>query len=492
MQSSIAPHLTSEGRASYAAFKLKQTAVKHAPHPAASDLLAFTKYTFPDFDINWHHRSICEHLDAFARLEIPRLMIFCPPRHSKSELVSRRLPAYLLGHYPDAPIIATSYGASLARRMNRDVQRIIDGKLYGDVFPGTSLFGKNIRTVAAGTYLRNSDIFEVVGHTGSYTSAGIGGAISGMGMLYGIIDDPIKNRKEANSIVYRDSIYEWYTSTFRTRLAPGGAILLTLTRYHEDDLAGRLLDLAASDPKADQWEVISLPAVAENEPTDIDQRRPGEVLWPDRYDERALEATRISGGAYEWAALYQQRPAPREGGMFKYEWFDIVPGVPADKPARRVRYWDKAGTSDAGAYTAGVLMAECGAYYVEDVVMGQWASDERERIIKQTAEIDGIDVDIVVEQEPGSGGKESAENTIKMLAGFRAYADRPTGDKALRAEPLAAQAAVRNVKLVKGLWNRRYLDILASFPYGVKDPVDASSGAFNKLSSIGLLGGISV
>jgi predicted phage terminase large subunit-like protein len=322
-----------------------------------------------------------------------------------------------------------------------------------------------------------------------------------MGMNKGIIDDPIKNRKEANSLTVRNAVWDWYISTFRTRLAPDGAILLTVTRWHEDDLAGRLLELAASDPKADQWVVISFPAVTEEGPTDIDPRQPGEALWPSRFDLDALEATRISLGSYEWASLYQQRPAPREGGMFKYEWFDIVPAVPGGR-VRRVRYWDKAGSKDAGAHTAGVKMAivyevvndrETNAvFYIEDVIMGQWGADEREPIIRQTAVLDGADVDIVVEQEPGSGGKESAENTVKSLPGYRVYTDRPTGDKALRAEPMAAQAAVRNVKLVKGMWNKRYLDILAAFPNGIKDPVDASSGGFNYLVNINPLGGIHV
>ncbi|MBZ0293356.1 MAG: terminase family protein, partial [Anaerolineae bacterium] len=156
-------------------------------------LLDFIRYTKPDYQVNWHHRLICNYLDRFIARDIENLMLFMPPRHGKSEIVSRRLPAYILGKMPDSEIIANSYSADLASRMNRDVQRIIDSLEYRELFPETQLFGRNVRTIADGSYLRNSDIFEVVGKRGVYRSAGVGGGIVGMGFHYGIIDDPIKN-----------------------------------------------------------------------------------------------------------------------------------------------------------------------------------------------------------------------------------------------------------------------------------------------------------
>jgi predicted phage terminase large subunit-like protein len=215
-----------------------------------------------------------------------------------------------------------------------------------------------------------------------------------------------------------------------------------------------------------------------------DWREVGEALVPERFGVDDLEAIKQRSGSYFWSSLYQQRPTPREGNMFKRAWFDIVSNVPGR--GRFVRYWDKAGTTDGGDYTAGILMAVVdGTYYVVDLVMGQWAAGERERVIRQTAFTDQKrfgDVEIGVEQEPGSSGKESAENTIRNLPGFRVYADRPTGDKELRAEPLAAQAEINNVKIVDGDWNARYLDIITAFPTGsIDDPVDASSGAFARL-----------
>jgi predicted phage terminase large subunit-like protein len=288
---------------------------------ARKSLAEFTTYTMPEYEMNWHHRLMCEYLDKFARLEITRLMIFCPPRHGKSELVSRRLPAYILGRNPDAPIITASYGADLARRMNRDVQRIIDSPSYQEIFPQTRLFGKNIRTLAGGSWLRNSDEFEIVEYSGYYRGAGVGGAITGMGMMYGIIDDPVKNRQDASSATIRQGLWDWYVSTFRTRLAPGGGILITVTTWHEDGLEARLLKLAESSPNADQWTVIRLPAIAEEPVASYDIRQPGEALWPGRYDNDELESTRLTLGSYEWNALYQQRPNPDSGGIFKRQWW---------------------------------------------------------------------------------------------------------------------------------------------------------------------------
>jgi predicted phage terminase large subunit-like protein len=284
---------------------------------ARSRLLDFTLYTYPGYEVNWHHELICAHLDRFATERDQRLMVFAQPRSGKSELVSRRLPAYILGRNPDASIIAASYGADLARRMNRDVQRIMDTPEYRRIFPDSQLWGKNVRSVADGSYLRNSDLFEVVGRRGYYMGVGVGGALTGMGSFYMILDDPAKNRKEANSPTYRQSVWEWYTSTFFTRLAPGGNILLIVTRWHEDDLAGRLLAAAAADPHADQWTVITLPAVAEEPVAHYDPRKPGDVLWPQRWDADEMRRKRAVVGERDWASLYQQRPAPDEGEIFK-------------------------------------------------------------------------------------------------------------------------------------------------------------------------------
>lgn len=294
---------------------------------ARTRMLAFTQFTKPDYRVNWHHRLICKYLNRFISGDIRRLMIFCPPRHGKSELVSRRLPALLLGRNPDAQIISASYSDSLASMMNRDTQRIIESPEYRLLFPATSL------SKAAGSQLftRNSDTFEVVGHRGRYKSAGIGTGITGMGANYAIIDDPVKDQVEADSELKREKVWEWYTSTLYTRLQNPRSILLTMTRWHRDDLAGRLLDLAQNDPNADQWVVLCLPAQCTGDYPEIDQRQPGEPLWPEDFSLAALQSIQASVGPRVWSALYQQSPRPAGGGAFSEEMFEFAEIPKADE-----------------------------------------------------------------------------------------------------------------------------------------------------------------
>lgn len=285
---------------------------------ARESIEGFTLFTKQDYQVSWHHRKIFDAVDRWIAGEITRLMLFLPPRAGKSEIGSRRAPAYILGKNPDSQIISCSYGASLASRMNRDVQRIMDSPRYAELFPETRLMGKNIRTVArSGSYLRNSDTFEIVGHSGTYRCAGIGGGIMGFGFTAGIIDDVIKSAEEAHSKTYRDKVWEWYTSVFYPRQAKDGRILVIMTRWHHDDLAGRLLEQAKRDPSADQWTVIRFPAVAGKEIAPDDPRRPGESLWPERFTDKFLASTKAQMSAYEWGAVYQQDPSPEEGGLFK-------------------------------------------------------------------------------------------------------------------------------------------------------------------------------
>lgn len=261
-------------------------------------------------------------------------MVFMPPRHGKSELVSRRFPAYVFGKNRDLQIISTSYGADLASRMNRDVQRIIDSPQYGDVFPETKLFGKNIQTIAYGSFLRNSEIFEIVGNRGSYRSAGVGGGITGMGCNILIVDDPIKDAEQAYSDVYRDKVWEWFTSTAYTRLESGGGVLIVLTRWHEDDLAGRLLQREVIG--GDKWKVITYPAIAEKDEL---HRKEGDPLHADRFPLEQLNSIRTAVGGQVWASLYQQRPTALEGGIVKRNWIRFYKELP-EKFDLLVQSWD--------------------------------------------------------------------------------------------------------------------------------------------------------
>ncbi len=295
---------------------------------ARRSLEGFAVYTKPSYEVSWHHQLLCHYLDKFASGEIKRLMINMPRRHGKSELTSRRLPAYLFGRNPNEEIIACSYSLDLAGRMNRDVQRVMGTPRYAQLFPDTSLSGG--RTQSDDSYTKNTSIFEIVGHTGSYRAAGVGGGVVGMGFTKGIIDDFCKNREEADSPTMRQKWREWYAGAFAPAQAPGAGILITATRWHREDLCGWLLELAKNDPKADQWHVLTLPAICEGEPHPEDHRKPGEALWPTRYPVAELEKIKANS-LYEWSGQYQQNPIPAGATEWPAEffgphiWFDDWP-----------------------------------------------------------------------------------------------------------------------------------------------------------------------
>jgi predicted phage terminase large subunit-like protein len=252
------------------------------------------------------------------------------------------------------------------------------------------------------------------------------------------------------------------------------------TRWHEDDLAGRIL----SSEDAKEWTVVCLPAEAET--GDPLGRAEGQALCPERFDLAALADIKRVLGSNRYAALYQQRPVPAEGGMFKRAWF----GDPLDAfvPAGRlVRFWDNAATDGGGDYTAGVLVSrQQDRFHVVDVVRGQWSPGKRDDQILRTAKDDQArygNVRYLCEQEPGSAGVSAVSTFVKLLVGFSAHGRVASGDKELRAGPFAAQVEGGNVKLVRGVWVPAYLDELCSFPQGTHDDqVDASSGAFNELA----------
>jgi predicted phage terminase large subunit-like protein len=325
----------------------------------------------PTYQPGWYHRLISNTVHDMIHGPLRRLIISLPPRHGKSELISRRLPAYLLGVNPNTSIIAASYSADLASRNNRDVQRIIDSSLYKTLFPTTRLNEGNSRTVSV-NWLRNSDLFEIVGHKGVYRSAGVGGGITGMGGQWLIVDDPVKNREEADSATYRQATWDWYTSTFSTRQEADARILIVMTRWHSDDLVGRLLDLAVNEPQADQWTVINLPAISDRGDKPLyDPRAESEPLWPERFGIDDLMRMKASIGEYQWSALYQQKP--RSGGGTEWPdsyfpksiWFDEWPktislktiGVDPSK-GRDGKHGDYSSIVKLGRDTDGTLYVE--------------------------------------------------------------------------------------------------------------------------------------
>ena len=454
---------------------------------ARARLLDFARYTSPQYRAEPVHELIASRLDAVVAGPTKRIMIMAPPQVGKSQLASVHLPAYWLGRRPDDPVILTSYAASLAYSKSRQGRSLVESSEFDRLFPG----------VATDSDSRAVDHWGLDGRRGALLAAGVGGPIMGHGAALGIIDDPVENWEQAQSENCRQKTWEWWQSTFRTRIWEGGAIVLIQTRWHLDDLAGRLLR-----EQPGRWDVLRLPAIAETQserdennrslglpPGEPDPlgRAPAEPLCPGRFSREEMEDVRREVGSMVWAALYQGVPRPAEGNRFKRAWFEVVDSLP--EGCSFVRYWDKAGTEGAGDYTAGVLLARApeAIWYVVDVARGRWSPFRREEIIRQTAAADQArygHVQIWHEQEPGSSGKESAEATTRNLAGYVVHSETSTGSKAVRAEPFAAQCEAGNVKLLRGVWNEAYLEEVTSFPAGHDDQVDASSAAFGKLATV--------
>lgn len=338
---------------------------------AAAGLAPFVTFTYPAYEMGWVHAEICATLDRFladvAAKRGPRLIICLPPRAGKSELISRRFPAYALGRFPDMSIIATSYSAELSTGFSKDVQRIIDSDEYAAVFPDVTISGKG--KPGAG-FMRQADKFEIVDHRGAYLSAGVGGSITGRGADILIVDDPLSNWDDARSQKVRDSLWDWYTSTAYTRLSPGGGVIVMCTRWHLDDLIGRLI-AAQNEGQGDTWEVVNYPAIAEH---DEPHRKCGEALHPERFPLSELLQKKKAVGAKVWASLYQQHPVPDGGALFKSEWLRYW--KPEDLPGRydaMCASWDMTFKDSAGSdYVVGQIWGRKAAnFYLLDQVRGR-------------------------------------------------------------------------------------------------------------------------
>lgn len=260
---------------------------------ARRNLLDFAPQILPSYVAADHHRKITDRLEALERGDIDRLMIAMPPRHGKSQLASRLFPAWYLGRNPTKQIIAASYNSDLAMDFGRDVRNIVGSPEFAGIFPGVSLAADS---KAANRMNTNKG--------GTYIAAGVGTAVTGRGANCALIDDPFKDRQEADSERQRDLVWGWYQSTLYTRLMPGGSIVVINTRWHDDDLSGRLLN------GKDKWELLELPAI----------NSAGEALWPEWYPISALARIKENIGPREWSALFQQQPQPDDGTFFQRDW----------------------------------------------------------------------------------------------------------------------------------------------------------------------------
>ena len=326
-------------------------------------LLPFVERFNPDYSAGWVHKDICRRLEKFSQDVVdqksPRLMLFMPPRHGKSTLASVAFPAWHLGRNPQHEFISCSYSGSLAMGFSRKVRQLLREPTYKTAFQ-TRL---DPDSQSAEAWLTSSG--------GGYVAAGVGGGITGKGAHILLIDDPVKNREDAESQNNRDGSWDWYTSTAYTRLAPGGGVLVILTRWHDDDLAGRLLK--ASGEGGDDWEVIRYPAIAEE---DEEFRDAGEALHPERYGVDALTRIQKAVGPRDWSALYQQNPVADDGDYFTRDMIRYFDPEEIDLDAMRYyAAWDLAiGKRDRNDYSVGMVIGvnEYDQLFVMDVVRGRF------------------------------------------------------------------------------------------------------------------------
>lgn len=442
-------------------------------------LANFIKRAWPHIDPQpyihgWHMDAIAEHLEACARGEITRLLINVPPGTSKSTSTSVFFPAWLWGPFgwPGARFIGASYEQGLATRDNRKARLLIESEWYQRHWPIELVSDQNEKTGFENSergFRQSCAVKSMTGKRGDFV----------------VWDDPLSPEK-AYSELERETANRVFAETLPTRLndPKKSAIIIVMQRLHEDDVSGYILSRDLG------YEHLCLPMEYEPEracSTSIgfsDPRKEvGELLFPERFPADVVERDKQVMGSFAIAGQYQQRPVPREGGMFKHSWFNVVGAVPAG--TEFVRGWDlAASTKSDSPWTAGVKIGRTpqGRFIIADA--------RRERVttprafIKATATQDGPDVFISYPQDPGQAGKDQSRSIAADLAGYKFRSTPESGDKATRAEPLAAQAEAGNVDVLRGDWNAVFLDEICAFPFGkFMDQVDAASRAFNELAS---------
>lgn len=420
----------------------------------------FVRETIPaDWEITPHIELICNKIQDIIDGKNNKLIITMPPRHSKTETTTIRLPCFWLENHPEQNVLITSYNERQARRFSRKCRTIYTER---NVIDKQKTATDEWSTIQGGSLL----------------ARGVGSPITGSGAGLIIIDDCFKSREEADSELIKEKIWEWYLSDVISRLEPNGRIILVMTRWSEDDLIGKLLET-----EGDKWEVLRLPSLCDSEDDPLG-RNIGEALWPQRYNEVALNEMKNTVGPYFFESVYQANPTPREGSFFKISNLEIIEAEP-NNLKKTCRSWDLASSEGSGDYTAGVKLGidKDNTIYVLDVIRGQWGVDVRDKQIRQTASLDGS-IKITVPQDPGAAGKAQLLYLFRMLSGFNVSSITPTGSKQIRAEPIAAQINVGNVRLVKGAWNKEFIEELRSFPSGKNDDmIDALSDAFNSLQT---------
>lgn len=458
------------------------------------------------FKDNWHIKILCNELQEIAERvgnnekRKHDLIINIPPGMTKTKTCSIAFPIWCWTRWYWMRFITASYSGSLSLENAEQSRDLIRSERFNMVYPEIEIkqdkdTKSNFRVVKklpnVGT--TNGSRLPKTKAGGNRYSTSVGGTVTGFHGHIIIWDDPL-NPYEAVSETELYNANRWLDQVISTRKTDKqvSTTIGIMQRLHQNDPTGHILNKKKSNVKN-----ISLPGEIRNypeqvQPKELKEYYADDLLDPVRLDWEVLADLEADLGQYGYAGQVGQNPTPPGGGMFKVNMFIMLQAMVANvNIVETVRYWDKAGTKEkadgkpGGAYTVGVKMHKLnsGKYIISDVKRGHWESNEREKIIRATAEADGPLVKIYHEQEPGSGGKESAEATTRNLSGFMAEADRPQGDKVYRADPYSVQVNNGNVLLLKGDWNSPFIEEHRNFPFSTtKDQVDAAGGAFTKLA----------
>jgi len=428
-------------------------------------LLSFCQYTLPDYQLASHLTSLAEALEAIERGELKRLIVLMPPRHGKSELVSIRFPCWYMGRHPGDKIVQAGYAESIALTHSRKARDTFIMPETGRLFPAI-----HYRPERPGqeTIIPERQAAHEWGtrEGGSYYAVGIGGGLTGRGYNVGIIDEPVKDEEEAASQTIRDKVWDWYQKVFRTRAEPGAAIIIVMTRWHQDDLVGRLLKQQAEDPNADHWKVLHFRAIED-----------GQALWPARYPLPELEKIRSSIGSRAFTALYQGDPAVAEGQIIKREWWRYYREAP--RLVRKIHSWDTAFKDKAqNDYSVCTVWGETqNGCYLLDVWRGKVEFPELKRV---AVALDARDrPDIVLVEDKASGQsliQELQRNTRIPVLPYKV--DRDKVARAYAATPLIEAGKVYLPEIAPWLFN--YIEELSAFPNAeYDDQVDSTTQALS-------------
>jgi len=465
-------------------------------------LFEFIKYFWPqisndEFKGNWHIEYLCKELEIVAERVakgLPReydLIINVPPGTTKTITCSIMFPVWCWTKWFHLRFITASYSSPLSLESAEYSRDLIWSDAFKEVYPELEIKDDksakgNFKVVKKEQVSPGRMARQVLG--GNRYSTSVGATVTGFhGHI--LIWDDLLNPEEAISEKGLETANRWMGQTLGMRKTDKDVTVTIgiMQRLHQNDPTGFILSKKRKNVRH-----ISLPGEIRNykeqlHPPELAKYYKDDLLDPKRLSWKTLEDSESILGQYGYAGQIGQNPTPPGGGMFKVDHFSMITALPAKvNYVKTVRYWDKAGTAGAGCFTVGVKLTHLvnGLWIVEDVKRGQWASEERELIIRQTAIADGFDVEVGVEQEGGSGGKESAEATVRNLAGYACYLDHPTGDKAFRADPFSVQVNYGNVQLLVGDWNHAFVEEYRNFPFSTnKDQVDAGSGAFNRLTA---------